>query len=67
MMRANDFQEAEEMPPEVPVGEDHPFLEKGGNVNNQTKELVAHLPERKEWQTQVPQQDAKDVFKERRK
>lgn len=67
MMRANDFQEAEDMPAEVEVGEHHPFLETGGDTPQKSKELVAHLPERKEWQTQVPQQDAKDVFKERRR
>jgi len=64
MMRANDFQEAEHMPEQVPV-EEHPFLDvEGDKVKG--KELVAHLPERKEWQTQIPQQDSKDVFKEKR-
>jgi hypothetical protein len=65
MMKANDFSSAEEMPEEPKIGQDHPFLEERGNL--ETKEYVAHLPERKEWQTQVPQQDAKDVFQEKKK
>ena len=93
MMRANDFQEAKEMPPQAPAGKDHPFLDPvtaaiadadataihdfdtssssyasdtGRSSTIADKEFVAHLPERKEWQTQVPQQDAKDVFVERK-
>ena len=61
MMRANDFQHAKDMPPETPPGEDHPFLEPSEDKNLNT-EYVAHLPERKEWQTPIPQQDAKNVF-----
>lgn len=63
MMKANDFQEASEMPEEIPAGDNHPFLEPSADGLEQ-KEFVAHLPERKEWQKQVPQQDAKDVFVE---
>ena len=91
MMRANDFQEASEMPPEIPAGEEHPFLDDattfhsndndtstittttaggdgggGGGAILTDREFVGHLPERKEWQTQVPQQDAKDVFVEKK-
>jgi hypothetical protein len=87
MMRANDFQEAREMPPEIPAGEEHPFLDDattifqsndndttaaaaggggGGGTMLTDREFVGHLPERKEWQTQVPQQDAKDVFVEKK-
>mmetsp|Transcript_41213 Transcript_41213/g.46836 ORF Transcript_41213/g.46836 Transcript_41213/m.46836 type:complete len:171 (+) Transcript_41213:118-630(+) len=64
MMKANEFQEVENMPEEVPVGKDHPFLEPAAVEGVKNKEYVAHLPDRKEWQTQVPQQDAKDVFKD---
>ena len=64
MMRANDFQEATDMPPETPAGDEHPFMDPG---SLQDAEYVAHLPERKEWQTQVPQQDAKDVFVEQKR
>lgn len=68
MMRANDFQTAEDMPEEVPLNKEHPFLEPGEtNAGLQNKEYTAHLPERKEWQTQVPQQDAKDVFTEKKR
>ena len=80
MMRANDFQEASEMPPEVPAGEDHPFLQPAGDATAlggggtttgagtlSDREFVGHLPERKEWQTPLPQQDAKDVFVEKKR
>mmetsp|Transcript_12736 Transcript_12736/g.18733 ORF Transcript_12736/g.18733 Transcript_12736/m.18733 type:complete len:171 (+) Transcript_12736:171-683(+) len=63
MMKANDFQEASEMPDEVPAGESHPFLEPAAD-GFKHREYLGHLPDRKEWQTQVPQQDAKDVFVE---
>lgn len=59
-MKANQFEHADEMPDEAPIGEDHPFLQKGGG--SQDQEFVAELPERKEWQKPLPQQDAKDVF-----
>lgn len=81
MMRANDFQEASEMPPEVPAGEEHPFLDEQSSMSSVSsddtttttttklvdREFVGHLPERKEWQTQLPQQDAKDVFVEKKR
>jgi hypothetical protein len=68
MMKANDFQEADQMPPEIPAGPDHPFLDpaSGDAAAVADQEYMAHLPERKEWQTQVPQQDAKDVFVEKK-
>ena len=68
MMRANDFQEADQMPAEIPAGPDHPFLDpvSGDTAAVADQEYMAHLPERKEWQTQVPQQDAKDVFVEKK-
>ena len=61
MMKANDFQEATDMPEEIPAGENHPFLEPA-DAGLKNREYVAHLPERKEWQTPVQQQDAKDIF-----
>jgi len=60
MMRANQFEHAKNMPEQAPIDQDHPFLKKGGN--NLDHEFVAELPERKEWQDPLPQQDAKDVF-----
>lgn len=66
MMRANDFQNVEEMPEPVPQ-EEHPFL----NVNDQdggikNKEFVANLKEKKEWQKQLPMKDADEVFQEKK-
>ena len=63
MMRANAFEQAKDMPEEPPVGEDHPFLQESKDGSGGLgQELVGELPERKEWQPPLPQQDAKDVF-----
>mmetsp|Transcript_35172 Transcript_35172/g.105026 ORF Transcript_35172/g.105026 Transcript_35172/m.105026 type:complete len:128 (-) Transcript_35172:145-528(-) len=68
MMKANDFAHEEEMPEPIPI-EDHPFLEdtKGGGEAGLGKEFEARLEERKEWQKQLPMEDAKKVFKEVKK
>lgn len=70
MMKLNSFQPAEEMPEPIPIDENHPFVapvgddetEEGSTIVPAQKQYVAHLPERKEWQTQLPTQDAADVF-----
>ena len=92
MMNANEFEKASAMPPQVPAGEEHPFLDPAavatanakGNANANSasgdaaqsdapgtatvadREFVGHLPEKKEWQMPVSQQDAKDVFAEKK-
>jgi len=64
MMRANAFQNVEEMPEPVPQKE-HPFLN-DDDEGIRRKEFVAKLKEKKEWQTQVPMEDAADVFREKK-
>lgn len=68
MMKLNTFGHASEMPAEIPIDENHPFVVPVENDDNKTnalptKQYVAILPERKEWQAPVPTQDAADVFK----
>ena len=64
MMKLNSFQPAEEMPEPVPIDDNHPFVTPGSETDGMPgeRQYVAHLPERKEWQTQVPTQDAANVF-----
>jgi len=68
-MKLNSFEHALNMPQSVPVDERHPFLLDQNAVEEETsavpsKQYVAHLPERKEWQAQLPpQQDAARVFR----
>jgi hypothetical protein len=67
MMQLNSFEPAMEMPEQVPVDELHPFVEP--SVDNLSgipaeRQYVANLPERKEWQPQLPTQDADRVFQE---
>lgn len=68
MMKLNSFEHALNMPETVPVDEQHPFVAPAANDETKdgvvpTRQYVAHLPERKEWQPQLPvQQDASSVF-----
>lgn len=67
MMRMNSFQPAETMPEQLSVSsDDHPFLEQIHGDDDDgvsTKQYVATIPERKEWQPQQSQQDLKDIVK----
>lgn len=75
MMKLNTFEHASTMPPEIPYNENHPFVipkemdnsptndeYDANNVSIPTRQYVAKLPERKEWQKKVPTQDAASVF-----
>jgi hypothetical protein len=73
MMAANDFRPGEEIPEQIPVGKDHPFLDVKQNNNNGDKdeaklqkEFVARLKEKKEWQEPHQIQDANKIFKEKK-
>ena len=73
MMAANDFRPGEEIPEQVPIGKDHPFLdvkdddgESGKDEATLQKEFVARLKEKKEWQQQHEIQDADKIFKEKK-
>ena len=73
MMAANDFRPGEEIPEQVPIGKDHPFLdvnENNGEADKDEstlqKEFVARLKEKKEWQEQHQIQDANKIFKEKK-
>lgn len=73
MMAANDFRPGEEIPEQVPIGKDHPFLdvkEENGEAEKDEatlqKEFVARLKEKKEWQQQHEIQDADKIFKEKK-
>jgi hypothetical protein len=63
MMRANDIQTAENLPPQ-PMHD--PFLSDANDEEEKyivgDQELYGRLQERKEWQTQTPTRDASDVF-----
>lgn len=76
MMKFNAFDHASAMPAEIPINEDHPFVRPVDNNNDESdennnltteilkpKRYVAMIPERKEWQKQLPTQDASDIFK----
>mmetsp|Transcript_22069 Transcript_22069/g.32677 ORF Transcript_22069/g.32677 Transcript_22069/m.32677 type:complete len:167 (+) Transcript_22069:150-650(+) len=63
MMRANDFENVEEMPEPVPHKE-HPFLN-DDDEGIRRKEFIANLKEQKEWQKQTPMKDADQVFREK--
>ncbi|GKY96703.1 hypothetical protein MPSEU_000629800 [Mayamaea pseudoterrestris] len=69
MMRLNEFQHAAYLPETIPVDEKHPFAVPGSDsgesatVSTKPKQYVAHLPERKEWQSPLPLQDAGQVFR----
>ena len=67
MMKLNTFEHALNMPQQTPVNEHHPFVRPvDGSEDAVTvpeRQYVAHLPERKEWQKQLPTQEASDVFK----
>ena len=68
MMKLNSFEHALNMPATVPVDKNHPFVEPGDGEGTDTtvpaKQYIANLPERKEWQSQLPTQDAGNVFTE---
>lgn len=80
MMAANDFRPGEEVPEQIPIGKDHPFLDvkedgdaaatSGGNSEKDEatlqKEFVARLKEKKEWQEPHQIQDANKIFKEKK-
>jgi|EP00979_Chaetoceros_neogracilis_P015588 hypothetical protein len=63
MMRANDFENVEEMPEPIPQ-EQHPFLNDDDD-GIRRKEFIANLKEKKEWQKQTPMTDADKVFREK--
>eukprot|EP00977_Amphora_coffeiformis_P023085 scaffold12163_cov176-Amphora_coffeaeformis.AAC.24 len=68
MMKLNSFEHALNMPEQPPIDERHPFVRPvvEGNEDAQAvpeRQYVAHLPERKEWQKQLPTQEASEVFK----
>ena len=69
MMKLNSFEHALNMPEQPPVDENHPFVRPADPNNTDDartvpeRQYVAHLPERKEWQQQLPTQDAAQVFK----
>lgn len=67
MMKANDFQNVQEMPEPIPQ-EEHPFLNEVSDDDSaiKSKEFVANLKEKKEWQKQTPIKDADEVFREKR-
>ena len=69
LMQLNTFEPAKNMPLERPIDETHPFVmpETGYDDDDEqqpipTRQYVAHLPERKEWQTPIPTQDATNIF-----
>ena len=68
LMQLNTFEHAQNMPAERPIDATHPFMmpndaEDGSDGTSvSTKQYVARIPERKEWQTPVPTQDAADIF-----
>lgn len=67
MMQYNAIEPASSMPEQIPVDANHPFVEPAVQPDAPDavpadKLYVAKLPERKEWQTQLPTQDAEDVF-----
>ena len=65
MMRLNTFEHASNMPEERPIDETHPFVIPATEEDEDAipkKQYVAHLPERKDWQPQLPTQDAANVF-----
>lgn len=64
MMKANDFQNFEEMPEQIPA-EQHPFLN-NDDEGIRKKEFIANLKEKKEWQKQDAMKDASDVFREKK-
>jgi len=65
MMRANDIETSQNMPAQPQVD---PFLSDSQDSNGSyivgDQELYGRLQERKEWQSQTPTQDAKDVFQQ---
>jgi hypothetical protein len=69
MMKLNSFEHALNMPQQMPVDEQHPFVSpaKGKEDVKGTvvpeRQYVANLPERKEWQKQLPTQEAAEVFR----
>jgi len=67
MMKLNTFEHALNMPEPMPVDENHPFVEPAEVGIPAERQYVANLPERKEWQPQLPPQDPTEVFQEVKK
>lgn len=68
MMKLNSFEHALNMPQQMPVDEQHPFVrpaedDKDAQGVVPERQYVANLPERKEWQEQLPTQEAAEVFR----
>ena len=65
MMKLNSFDTAANMPEERPLDASHPFVEPAGAAQGAIpqRQYVANLPERKEWQSPLPTQDAEQVFR----
>jgi hypothetical protein len=67
MMKFNAAEHVQEMPEPIPIDDKHPFVaplsDDDDNTQRQPQYTVATLPERKEWQEQLPTQDFKDIFK----
>jgi hypothetical protein len=78
MMELNSFVPATEMPDPIPIDHNHPFVEPidhsaaattssnpdmSHHIVPAQRQYVAHIPERKEWQTPIPTQDAGSMFR----
>ena len=71
MMKLNSFEHALNMPQQPPVDDKHPFVKPATDNDDDEaaativpqKQYVGHLPERKDWQSPHPTQDAADVFR----
>jgi Protein of unknown function (DUF3767) len=66
MMKFNTAEHVQEMPEQIPVDDHHPFVVPSDDDDDmvvQPQYTVATLPERKDWQTPLPTQDFKDIFK----
>mmetsp|Transcript_4288 Transcript_4288/g.11717 ORF Transcript_4288/g.11717 Transcript_4288/m.11717 type:complete len:176 (+) Transcript_4288:98-625(+) len=66
MMKYNEFEHAKDMPEDVALGDEgSPFLSEDDGTSGvgTPNRYVVNLPERKDWQPQLPTQDAADVFR----
>ncbi|KAL7575374.1 hypothetical protein ACA910_001887 [Epithemia clementina (nom. ined.)] len=66
LMRYNQFLTADQMPPQIPIDDNHPFLKPSEDPDRAIPEAqyVVELPGRKEWQPPLPTQDAAQVFQQ---
>ena len=64
LMKYNEFLTADQMPEQVPIDDDHPFVQSAreGSPGLPEQQYIVNMPERKEWQPPLPTQDAGDVF-----